>query len=118
MTEQQVTFLTRLNSERKLEFQIPPNRSVETEDKPRLSRQAKVIFELLQSGPATTSELAAIGLQYNARINEVRHAIVKLGLMVDETEGFGGQNEYRIVELDQSTFWQRLKEKGEQWRWL
>jgi len=84
----------------------------------RLSRQAGKIYELLQRGPVKTSQLAAVGLQYNARLNEIRHALVKVGLMFDQQEGQDGENEYTIVELDRSGFWKRVKEKGEEWKWL
>jgi len=118
MAEQQLKFSTVLSPERTPELQIPLNRSVETEDKPRLSRQAKAIYELLLSGPVKTSELAAVACQYNARLSEIRHVLVHKGQMVDEIKGIGGQNEYCIVQLGRSTFWQRIKEKGEVWKWL
>lgn len=101
-----------------LTFELLLNPSVRDVDQLRLSRQAEKIYELLQRGPVKTSELAAIGLQYNARLNELRHALVKVGLMVDQQEGQGGENEYTIVELDRSTFWKRVKERDETWKWL
>lgn len=118
MTDRQLTFSTVLSSERTPELRIQPNRSVEPRDKPRLSRQAKKILKRLEVGPATTSELAAIGLQYNARVSEIRHVIVKDGLMVDEIPGEGGENGYCIVSLCESKFWQKIKQKGQCWKWL
>jgi len=99
-------------------FELLLNPSVREKDELRLSKQARAIYELLRRGPVRTSELATIGLQYNARINEVRHAVIKLGLMIDQQEGEGGENQYRLVELQQSVFWRKVKQKGEQWKWL
>ena len=93
------------------------NPSVKEKDELRLSKQAVEIYNLLQLGPARTSELAAIGLQYNARINEIRHAICHQGLMIDEVEGEGGDNSYTIVNIEQSKFWKKVKEKREEWKW-
>lgn len=93
------------------------NPSVKSKDTLRLSRQAEKIYHLLQRGPVKTSELAAIGYQYGARVSEIRHSLVKIGLMVDEIEGSGGQNEYRIVELGRSAFWRKVRQKGEEWKW-
>lgn len=117
MTGKQLQFESALNNGR-IEFQIPPNRSVGPEDMLRLSRQAKAIYERLQAGPATTSELAAIGLQYGARINSLRHYLVKQGKCVDVIEGENGNNLYEIVPLERSTFWRRVREKQEVYRWL
>lgn len=99
-------------------FEILLNPSVRDADQLRLSRQAERIYALLQSGPVRTSQLAALSLQYNARINEIRHALFKIGLMIDQRDGQGGENEYTIIELGRSTFWQRVKEKDEEWKWL
>ena len=117
MTVKQLTFDITLSPERTPELQIPLNRSVELADKPRLSRQAKAIYELLQRGPARTSQLAALSFQYNARLNELRHALGKIGFMVDQKEGEGGQNQYEIVPLEVSSFWRKVKEKGQDWKW-
>lgn len=102
---------------RQMTFEILLNPSVKGKDALRLSRQAERIYALLQRGPVKTSEMVAVALQYNARISEIRHALYKIGLMVDETECSGGEHEYHIVRLDQSTFWQRVKDKGETWKW-
>lgn len=118
MTTKQLTFSTVLDSKLAPVLQIPPNRSVKLEDRLRLSRQAKAIYELLQAGPVKTSELAAIGLQYNARLSEVRHFLVKQGKFIDVIEGENGENMYEIVLLGRSTFWQKVKDKEEVWKWL
>lgn len=93
------------------------NPSVEEKDELRLSRQAREIYGLLQLGSARTSELATIGLQYNARINEIRHAIMELGLTIDLTEeGEGGNNKYEIVEFEGSRYQTHLRKKGLIWQ--
>ena len=101
-----------------LTFEVLMNPSVEGKDVLRLSKQTKIIYELLQKGPVRTTQLVAIACQYSARLNEVRHAVVKVGLMVDEKKGTGGNNEYQIVSLEASTFWKKVKEKNEEWKWL
>lgn len=98
--------------------EIPLNPSVKEKDELRLSGQALEIYGLLGLGPVRTSEAAAIAKQYNARINEIRHALVRKGLMVDEIEGEGGENKYEIVDLETSTFWKKVKEKNEEWKWV
>ena len=40
----------------------------------RLSRQCEQILERLKSGPATNAELAAISLNYTARVSDLRVA--------------------------------------------
>ena len=92
--------------------EIPLNPSVKEKDELRLSRQAKEIYDLLQLGPVTTSEAAIIACQYNARINEIRHALMEKGLTVDLTEGTGGNNTYEIVEFEGSNYQKHLKKKG------
>lgn len=100
------------------ELEMLLNPSVKGKDELRLSQQARRIYDLLQRGPVKTSQLAEIGLQYNARLSEVRHAIVGLGLMIDQCgEGESGENQYQLVELEQSTFWKKVKEKNEVWKW-
>ena len=118
MPGEQLKFAICLGSDRKPEIKIPPNRSVRSEDIPRLSRQAKRIYELLQTGTVTTSQLSAIACQYNARLSEVRHYLIKDGLMVDEVPGTGGENQYCIVKLNESTFWRKVRERQGQWKWL
>lgn len=100
------------------ELEILLNSSVETEDELRLSKQATKIYGLLKVGPVKTSELAAVSLQYNARLHELRRALLEVGLMIDKQDGENGENEYTLVELSQSTFWQRIQEKGGTWKWL
>lgn len=88
------------------------NPSVEEKDELRLSNQAKEIYDLLQLGPVTTSEAATIACQYNARINEIRQALMPLGLAVDETNGEGGNNKYEIVNFEGSKYKAHLRKTG------
>jgi len=97
--------------------EITLNPSVKEKDELRLSRQALEIYNLLKLGPVTTQQAASIACQYNARINEIRHALKFFGLMVDKIEGRDGGNIYQIVTLEKSTFWKEIKQKGEQWKW-
>lgn len=100
------------------ELEILLNSSVEPQDVLRLSKQAMKIYELLQIGPVKTSDLALVSFQYNARVHEVRHALVKIGLMLDLKEGEGGQNQYEIVSIEQSSFWKKVRKRNEEWKWL
>lgn len=89
------------------------NPSVKEKDELRLSKQAKEIYDLLQLGPVTTWELSIIACQYNARVNEIRQALMPLGLTVDLTEeGEGGNNKYEIVEFEGSKYQAHLRKKG------
>lgn len=98
-------------------FEIPQNPSVKEKDGLRLSKQAWQIYNLLQIGPVTTWKIVSIACQYNARINEIRHALKPLDLMVDEIKGHNGGSIYKIVVLSESTFWQKVKDKGEALKW-
>lgn len=99
-------------------FEILLNSSVEGKDVLRLSNQAQKIYSLLQRGPVTTSELVAVACQYSARLNEIRHSLIKIGLMIDEIPGDVGENQYRIVPIEESSFWQKVINKGEELKWV
>jgi len=43
-------------------------------ERPRLSKQCKIVLDRLRSGPATNYDLAAIALKYSARISDIRRA--------------------------------------------
>ena len=88
------------------------NPSVKEKDELRLSKQAKEIYDLLGLGPVTTGEAATIACQYNARINEIRQALMDIGLTVDETDGVGGNNKYEIVNFEGSKYQEHLRKKG------
>jgi len=87
------------------------NPSVHSEDEGRLSRQAKGILELFLEGRqkgrlVSTAELADIGLQYSARVHEVRRYLVPRGFCVDLLKrGPGGMNWYAMVPLAESNFY-------------
>lgn len=54
---------------------LPPRDThVERAERPRLSGQNRAILELLERGPATNRELAAISLKYTSRISDLRAA--------------------------------------------
>jgi hypothetical protein len=76
---------------------IKLNRSVPEADRPRLSRQARQILDLLRRRSIRTNELATIGRQYNARLKEVRDYLRPDGLTVDMVEKHSrGNNRYAI----------------------
>lgn len=47
----------------------------------RLSRQCRLILELLQKGPASNAQLTGIALRYSARIFELREAGYRIRLV-------------------------------------
>ena len=109
--------------ERQMTLDILLNPSVAEIDEERLSRQARDIYSLFKYKQfrlglkVTTGDLADIARQYNARVNEIRHALVKVGEMIDEIPGQGGTNYYEVVPLEKSTFWKKVKQKNEEWKW-
>lgn len=58
------------------------NESVLSAEVDRLGGQAGKILKMLQAGAVTTSQMAAVARQYNARLSEVRRAIHPMGLDV------------------------------------
>lgn len=101
-----------------LTFEILLNPSVKDEDIERLHKQAQEIYHRLENGILTTGDANGIACQYSARINEIRHALVKHGRMIDCVPGDGGNNFFKIVPLNVSTFWKYVIKKSEQWKWL
>jgi len=47
-------------------------------ERPRLSKQSKIVLDRLRSGPATNYDLAAIALKYSARISDIRRSGVSV----------------------------------------
>ena len=85
--------------------EIQVNPSVPPEDELRLSRQAMKIYELLRGRHkygrwVNVDELSNIARQYNARLNEIRRALIPLGLIVGPPDKRDGLNWYRIILLD------------------
>lgn len=117
------------------------NPSVPAEDELRLSRQAQKICRLLETGRKTgtlvanyqimsclmgpvscpycqrtiplnyLAEFLKLVLQYQARLYEVRRALIPADCCVDKIHGKGGVNYYRIVPLSESTFFAKRKEQ-------
>ena len=103
-----------------LTFEVVLNPSVIASEAARLSRQAIEILDLLRTAwrdrrLVRTSELRALAGQYNARLFEVRRALVKRGFCVDliERDTETGNNGYAIVPVEKSTFYARHKERFE-----
>ncbi len=91
------------------------NPSVKEKDELRLSRQAMEMYELFLARDrmgllVSTNDLDAIGDQYQARLYEVRRALISKGLCIDLVKkGEGGVNYYKLVNLEQSTFFSKRK---------
>lgn len=81
-------------------FDIPPNRSVRSQDAPRLNRQAWAIYMMLQEGDVTTAEMASVACQYNARVYEIRAMLEGTGTTVKLVQrGANGNNTYGLREV-------------------
>jgi len=93
------------------------NPSVKAEDELRLSWQATMMFHLFKSRsrigqPVSTADLMEIGNQYQARLYELRRALINIGLCIDRVKkGEGGINYYSLVNLENSTFYAERKGK-------
>ena len=98
-------------------FDIALNSSVPPEDALRLSRQCRKMYRLFAYKyklglPVSTAELDEIGDQYQARLYELRRALIPLGFCIDLVwKGKGGINHYKMVPLAESKFYRKLKEK-------
>ena len=66
-----------MSTQTQLPFDVKPSirfadTRIEPEEKPRLSRQCRLILERLRMGPASNKELAGIALKYTGRISDLR----------------------------------------------
>jgi hypothetical protein len=98
-------------------FELLLNPSVEAGDEQRLSAQARRILTLFRTRhglglEVSTIDLQHIGLQYNARLYEVRRFLIRRGECIDLIRnGEGGVNYYKIVPLEKSEFYKNNKDK-------
>ena len=83
----------------------------------RLSRQGWRMYRLFAANHkiglcVSTIDLGGIGNQYQARLSEVRRALIPLGWCIDLVrKGVGGVNYYKLVRLQESTFYEDRKYK-------
>jgi hypothetical protein len=70
----------------------PCDPHLDERDKPRLSGQCETILRLLEAGPRTNAELAAVSLKYTSRISDIRAA--GYGVTCQRLEG--GVTLYRL----------------------
>jgi len=88
------------------------NPSVSAGDEARLGRQARAMLDLFRGRQhagytVSTLDMAAIGCQYNARLNEVRHYLARRGEFIDRVAADAkveGVYHYKIVAFAASTF--------------
>lgn len=96
------------------------NPSVEEADELRLLKHCRSLWNLFWSRCRTgilvvsTIDLMDYGKgQYQARLSELRRAMIPLGYCVDLVKrGRGGVNYYAIVPIENSTFYAKLKREG------
>jgi hypothetical protein len=93
------------------------NPSTQKMDEQRLSRQCRSIFGLFCARRrmgmlVTTADLMAEAGQYNARINELRRAIIKIGWCIDLVKrNSDGNNGYELVPIENSEFYAKHRNK-------
>ena len=93
------------------------NPSVPAEDELRLSAQAMKMWKLFRAWDkvgllVSTADLMEIADQYQARLFELRRALINIGLCIDLVrKGKGGINYYALVNLENSTFYAARKGK-------
>ena len=88
------------------------NPSVVAGDEVRLGRQGRAMLALFRGRAkagytVSTLDMAAIGCQYNARINEFRHYLAGRGEFIDRVAADSqveGVYHYRIVPFEKSGF--------------
>lgn len=107
---------------------IDLNPSVKPEDEVRVEIQAKRMRRLFfarakENQLVSTADLRGIGAQYNARLYELRHWLIKHGLCIDdikngqlskyqkERKKKKGIHYYSIIPLSQSTFYAERKDR-------
>jgi hypothetical protein len=98
------------------------NPSVKPPDEIRLEGYCKAMFHLFveryhycikhpNASGVSTSEIIQIGkAQYQARLSELRRALIPLGWCIDRVSGEGSVFFYKMVELNKSTFYQKRKD--------
>lgn len=100
-----------------LTFEILLNPSVPEINELRLVRQSQRMYRLFVSRyrtslPVSTSDLTTIGAQYNARLYELRRALIPLGWCIDLVKrSETGVRYYKIVRLAESEFYKKLQTK-------
>jgi len=100
-----------------LTFEILLNPSVPEIDELRLARQSQRMYRLFvsryRSGlSVSTMDLTIIGAQYNARLYELRRALIPRGWCIDLVRrSENGIAYYKIVRLDESEFYKKLQVK-------
>jgi len=100
-----------------LSFEVLLNSSVPAEAELRLSQQVERMYGLFVHHhrfgvPVSNAELMQIGCQYNARLYELRRALIPCGWCIDlvrKTES--GVNYYGLVRLEQSQFYAEHKDR-------
>jgi len=100
-----------------LTFEILLNPSVPEADELRLGRQVEKMYSLFverrKAGlTVSNTELAKIGFVYQARLYELRRALIPHGWCIDLVrKSEGGVNCYSLVPLEDSTFYAKHKDK-------
>jgi len=100
------------------------NPSVEPPDEERLDFNVRQLYGLFigrqfltdlypNALPVSTVDLMEIAkAQYNARLKELREALTEIGWCIDRVGSNGaGTHYYKLVPLDQSTYYAKRKDK-------
>ena len=99
------------------------NPSVELPDEDRLEGYCKELYHLFigrrnlmamftKAAPVSTADLMEKGkAQYNARLMELRMALIPMGWCIDRIKGEGGTHYYDLVPLEKSSYYKKRKDK-------
>lgn len=84
---------------------IPVNYKVPPEDRLRLHRQARQIYEMLKKASAqncfiSNLQMSRVALKYTSRVSEIRVALEKIGQTVKCIKGKKGLCYYAIVDIE------------------
>ena len=102
---------------KQLGFEVLLNPSVPAEAELRLSRQVEVMYRLFVHHhrfgvPVSNAELMQIGCQYNARLYELRRALIPVGWCIDFVgKGERGLCFYKLVRLGESQFYAQHRDR-------
>jgi len=97
-----------------LTFEVLLNPSVPQDRQLELEGQVQQIYALFIRAWKTGTKVCNLDMrdiapQYQARLYEIRRALVPHGYCIDLTERQGGLCWYEIVRLDESTFYAKKK---------
>ena len=90
-------------NQKSFDFDGPPKitTNAPAEEKPRLGRQAEIIYEMLQDGPVSNVALAQTALKYTSRISDIRKFLInhQIPKRIEVERLGGGVNLYHLRDI-------------------